>query len=126
MKTAGIDSWEVLATVLGSDLELIKTKHPLFDRDSLVITGDHVTLDAGTGCVHTAPGFGADDFIVCQRYNIPIIVPVDGKGRHTAESGKYEGMFVDDSNEVILKDLDDCGALLATEDIVHSYPHCWR
>ena len=72
MKTAGIDSWEVLATVLGSDLELIKTKHPLFDRDSLVITGDHVTLDAGTGCVHTAPGFGADDFIVCQRYNIPI------------------------------------------------------
>ena len=94
MKTAGIDSWEVLATVLGSDLELIKTKHPLFDRDSLVITGDHVTLDAGTGCVHTAPGFGADDFIVCQRYNIPIIVPVDGKGRHTAESGKYEGMFV--------------------------------
>ncbi len=126
METAGISSWEVLATVLGSDLEMIQTKHPLYDRASVVITGEHVTLDAGTGCVHTAPGFGADDFIVCQKYQIPIIVPVDEKGCHTAESGKYEGMYVDDSNEVILKDLDDCGALLATEDIVHSYPHCWR
>ena len=126
MQTAGIASWEVLATALGSDLEMIKTKHPLYDRDSVVITGEHVTLEAGTGCVHTAPGFGADDFIVCQKYNIPIIVPVDEKGCHTAESGKYAGMYVDDSNEVILKDLDDCGALLATEDIVHSYPHCWR
>ncbi len=126
MKTAGIGEWEVLATALGSDLEMIKTRHPLFDRDSVVITGEHVTLDAGTGCVHTAPGFGADDFIVCQKYKIPIIVPVDEKGCHTAESGKYEGIYVDDSNEIILKDLDECGALLATEDIVHSYPHCWR
>ncbi len=126
METAGIQSWEVLATALGSDLEMIKTRHPLFDRDSVVITGEHVTLDAGTGCVHTAPGFGADDFIVCQKYQIPIIVPVDEKGCHTAESGKYEGLYVDDSNEVILKDLDACGALLATEDIMHSYPHCWR
>ena len=126
MKTAGIGEWEVLATALGSDLEMVKTRHPLFDRDSVVITGEHVTLDAGTGCVHTAPGFGADDFIVCQKYKIPIIVPVDEKGCHTAESGKYEGIYVDDSNEIILKDLDECGALLATEDIVHSYPHCWR
>ncbi len=126
MKTARIGEWEVLATALGSDLEMIKTRHPLFDRDSVVITGEHVTLDAGTGCVHTAPGFGADDFIVCQKYKIPIIVPVDEKGCHTAESGKYEGIYVDDSNEIILKDLDECGALLATEDIVHSYPHCWR
>lgn len=126
METAGIPSWEVLATVLGSDLEMVEAKHPLFDRISLVITGEHVTLDAGTGCVHTAPGFGADDFIVCQKYKIPIIVPVDEKGCHTAESGKYEGLYVDDSNDVILKDLEDCGALLATEDIVHSYPHCWR
>lgn len=126
MKTARIGEWEVLATALGSDLEMVKTRHPLFDRDSVVITGEHVTLDAGTGCVHTAPGFGADDFIVCQKYKIPIIVPVDEKGCHTAESGKYEGIYVDDSNEIILKDLDECGALLATEDIVHSYPHCWR
>ena len=126
MEKAGVESWEVLATVLGSDLEMIQCRHPLYDRTSLVITGEHVTLDAGTGCVHTAPGFGADDFIVCQKYNIPIVVPVDEKGCHTDYAGKYEGMYVDDSNPVILQDLDDCGALLATEDIVHSYPHCWR
>ena len=127
-KACGWDMGGVKAvgTATGQQLELVKARHPFYDRESPLILGGHVTLDAGTGCVHTAPGFGADDFIVCQRYNIPIIVPVDGKGRHTAESGKYEGMFVDDSNEVILKDLDDCGALLATEDIVHSYPHCWR
>ena len=88
--------------------------------------GDHVTLDAGTGCVHPAPGFGADDFVVCQKYDIEIVVPVDEKGCHTDYAGKYEGMYVDDSNEVILADLDACGALLATEDIIHSYPHCWR
>ena len=126
MAKAGIDTWEVLATVLGSDLEMIQCRHPLYDRVSLVINGEHVTLDAGTGCVHTAPGFGADDFVVCQKYEIPIVVPVDEKGCHTDYAGKYEGLYVDDSNPVILKDLDDCGALLATEDIVHSYPHCWR
>ena len=126
MAKAGIESWEILATVLGSDLEMIQCRHPLYDRVSLVINGEHVTLDAGTGCVHTAPGFGADDFIVCQKYEIPIVVPVDEKGCHTDYAGKYEGLYVDDSNPVILKDLDDCGALLATEDIIHSYPHCWR
>ena len=126
MAKAGIESWEVLATVLGSDLEMIQCRHPLYDRVSLVINGEHVTLDAGTGCVHTAPGFGADDFVVCQKYEIPIVVPVDEKGCHTDYAGKYEGLYVDDSNPVILKDLEDCGALLATEDIVHSYPHCWR
>ena len=127
-KACGWDMGGVKAvgTATGQQLELVKARHPFYDRESPLILGGHVTLDAGTGCVHTAPGFGADDFIVCQKYNIPIMVPVDGKGRHTAEAGKYEGMFVDDSNEVILKDLDDCGALLATEDIVHSYPHCWR
>ncbi len=126
MAKAGIESWEVLATVLGSDLEMIQCRHPLYDRVSLVINGEHVTLDAGTGCVHTAPGFGADDFVVCQKYEIPIVVPVNEKGCHTDYAGKYEGLYVDDSNEVILKDLDECGALFATEDIVHSYPHCWR
>ena len=89
MQAAGIESWEVLATLLGSDLEMMKTQHPIMDRESVIITGEHVTLDAGTGCVHTAPGFGADDFIVCQKYNIPIIVPVDGKGYATEDAGKY-------------------------------------
>ncbi|MBS5144049.1 MAG: isoleucine--tRNA ligase [Butyricicoccus pullicaecorum] len=126
MDAAGIDSWEVLATLLGSDLEMMKTQHPLMDRDSLVITGEHVTLDAGTGCVHTAPGFGADDFIVCQKYTIPIIVPVDGKGMATEDAGKYAGMYYEKTTPIILDDLRAGNALLAMEDIVHSYPHCWR
>lgn len=126
MQAAGIESWEVLATLLGSDLEMMKTQHPIMDRESVIITGEHVTLDAGTGCVHTAPGFGADDFIVCQKYNIPIIVPVDGKGYATEDAGKYAGMYYEKTTPVILDDLRACNALLAIEDIVHSYPHCWR
>ena len=126
MDSAGIESWEVLGTVLGSDLEMIKTKHPIMERESVVICGEHVTLDAGTGCVHTAPGFGAEDFTVCQKYKIDIIVPVDGKGYATAEAGKYAGMYYEKTTPVILDDLKACNALLAIEEIEHSYPHCWR
>ena len=126
MQAAKIDSWEVLGTLMGSDLELMRTQHPIMDRESVVICGDHVTLDAGTGCVHTAPGFGADDFIVCQKYDIPIIVPVDGKGMTTEDAGKYANMYYEKTTPVILEDLKECGALLAIEEIVHSYPHCWR
>lgn len=126
MKAAQIDSWNVVGTLTGADMEYMKAKHPIMDRESLIIVGDHVTLEAGTGCVHTAPGFGADDFIVCQKYNIPLIVPVDGKGMTTAEAGKYAGMYYDKSTPVILEDLKTCGALLAIENITHSYPHCWR
>lgn len=126
MKTAGIPSYEVIGTLLGSELEFMQAQHPVMDRESLIIVGDHVTLDAGTGCVHTAPGFGTEDFEVCQRYKIETIVPVDGKGMTTAEAGKYAGMFYEKSTPVILQDLKDCGALLATQTIEHSYPHCWR
>lgn len=126
MKIANIDKWEVVGTLLGSDLELIETKHPTMDRNSVIICGDHVTLDAGTGCVHTAPGFGAEDFVVCQKYNIPIVVPVDGKGYVTKDGGKYAGLYYDKSTPVILEDLKACRALLAIEEIEHSYPHCWR
>ena len=126
MRASGIDSWEVLGTVLGSELELMKTQHPIMARESVILCGDHVTLDAGTGCVHTAPGFGAEDFTVCQQYGIPIIVPVDGKGYATADAGKYAGMYYDKTTPVILEDLKACGALLAVEEIEHSYPHCWR
>ncbi len=126
MQAAKLDSWEVLGTLKGSEMELMKAKHPVMERESLIIVGDHVTLDAGTGCVHTAPGFGADDFIVCQKYDIPLIVPVDGKGITTADAGKYAGMYYEKSTPVILEDLKACGALLAIEEIVHSYPHCWR
>lgn len=124
---AGIESYEVVGTILGSELEYVTAQHPLMDRESLIIVGEHVTLDAGTGCVHTAPGFGADDFIVCQRYpEIPMIVPVDSKGYATEDAGKYAGMYYEDTNAVILEDLKAQNALLAVETIEHSYPHCWR
>ena len=117
MQAAKIDSWEVLGTLMGSDLELMRTKHPIMDRESVVICGDHVTLDAGTGCVHTAPGFGADDFIVCQKYDIPIIVPVDGKGMTTEDAGKYANMYYEKTTPIILEDLKACNALLAIEEM---------
>ncbi len=124
---AGIESYEIVGTIYGSELEYITTQHPLMDRESLVIVGEHVTLDAGTGCVHTAPGFGADDFIVCQKYpEIPMIVPVDSKGYATEDAGKYAGMYYEKTNAVILEDLKETNALLAVETIEHSYPHCWR
>ncbi len=131
LKKAGLEAVEVLATFKGADLELMTAKHPLFDQTSLVILGDHVTLDAGTGCVHTAPAYGADDFFVCQKYpQIPsgrdLVVNVDDSGRFTADAGKYEGLSVLRAHEPIFNDLVACGAILASENITHSYPHCWR
>lgn len=129
---AGIDSFEILGQFKGSDFELMRAKHPLFDRESLVINGDHVTLEAGTGCVHTAPGHGMEDYQVCQKYDysgkakIGIVVPVDDRGVMTADAGKYEGMFYSKANDAIWQDLKDCGALLASQNITHPYPHCWR
>ncbi|MCI9243790.1 MAG: class I tRNA ligase family protein, partial [Lawsonibacter sp.] len=89
-------------------------------------TAEYVTMDSGTGCVHTAPGFGADDYETCKRYKIDMVVPVDDRGRHTDYAGKYAGMKTEESNPVILADMKESGALFASEDIVHSYPHCWR
>ena len=131
LKKAGLEVKEVLATFKGSELELMTAQHPLFDQTSLVILGDHVTLDAGTGCVHTAPAYGADDFFVCQKYpQIPsgrdLVVNVDDAGRFTADAGKYEGLSVLKAHEPIFNDLTACGAILASENITHSYPHCWR
>lgn len=131
-KSAGIESFDFLAQFKGSDLEFMRAKHPLYDRESIVILGDHVTLEAGTGCVHTAPGHGMDDYQVCQKYDysgktkIGILVPVDDRGIMTSEAGKYEGMFYSKANDAIFADLQECGALLASQDIVHPYPHCWR
>ena len=83
-------------------------------------------MDSGTGCVHTAPGFGADDYQTCKRYGMDMVVPVDDQGRHTDYAGKYAGLKTEESNPVILADMKETGALFASEDIVHSYPHCWR
>ncbi|MBQ5331408.1 MAG: isoleucine--tRNA ligase [Oscillospiraceae bacterium] len=127
MKAKGSPEYTIKARFKGSELEYMKTAHPFLDRESLVIVGDHVTLESGTGCVHTAPGFGVDDFEVCKKYpEIPIIVPVDSKGKQTAEAGKYAGLGTEDANKAIAKDLEESGALFALEKIVHQYPHCWR
>jgi isoleucyl-tRNA synthetase len=127
MKAAGITEFETVAKYQGKQLEGILCKHPFLDRDSLVIVGDHVTLDAGTGCVHTAPGHGVEDFIVCQKYKqISIVVPVDSKGYMTKEAGPFEGLFYKKANDAILERLSQDGRLFASEKIVHQYPHCWR
>ena len=131
-KAANIDyaACTVLATLKGGEFELMTAKHPLFDRDSVLLCGDHVTLDAGTGCVHTAPGFGADDFNICQRYdkegltNIGVPVPVNAKGVMTDE--RYNGQFYAKGNDMVVDDLEKAGLLVAKEKITHSYPHCWR
>lgn len=127
METAGITDYTTDGIFTGAELEGMKTKHPLYDRLSPVIVGDHVTLESGTGCVHTAPGYGVEDFEVCKKYDdIGIIVCVDSKGRQTAEAGEFEGMDTDTANKAIAKKLEELNALLAIQKIVHQYPHCWR
>jgi len=122
----GLTTREVLAEFKGSQLEGIVCTHPLMNRDSVVILGDHVTLDAGTGCVHTAPGHGHEDYVVGLQYNLPILSPVDGQGKFTDEAGAYAGLTLDEGNKAVVKDLDSIGALLKMDFVEHSYPHCWR
>ncbi len=126
-EAAEITDYEVVATVKGSELEYIKTAHPFLYRESLVIVGDHVTLESGTGCVHTAPGHGVDDFNVCQNYpEIPTICPVDSNGVLTEEAGQFAGLTTDEANKKIAVYLDEHGYLFALKKIIHQYPHCWR
>ncbi|WP_448914445.1 isoleucine--tRNA ligase [Gemmiger sp.] len=130
MKGCHIDEYEVLPeTVLGSELELMQYQHPFLDRKGLVILGDHVTLEGGTGCVHTAPGHGVEDFEVCVNHypQVPVVVPVDDAGRLTAEAGeKFAGLKVWDANKVILEHIKKSGHLMGVQHITHQYPHCWR
>ena len=131
-KAAHIDfeACKVLAELKGSEFELMTAKHPLFDRESVILNGEHVTLDAGSGCVHTAPGFGAEDFQICQQYDkaglthIGVPVPVNAKGVMTDE--RYNGQFYAKGNDMVVEDLEKEGFLVAKEAITHSYPHCWR
>lgn len=127
-KTAEIEEYEILGTFKGREAEGMKAAHPFIDRPSYVICGAHVTLESGTGCVHTAPGFGAEDFDVWRKYkDLPeLIVPVDAKGKLTELAGKYNGLTTAEANVEILKDLVENGSLLAVQKIVHPYPHCWR
>ena len=124
MKIGGIEHYEVLATYPGQFFEHMVAKHPFLEgHTSKLVNAEYVTMDSGTGCVHTAPGFGADDYVTCMRYGMDLIVPVDDYGRHTAYAGKYEGLSTEKSNPVILEDLKELGMLFASEEIVHSYPH---
>lgn len=121
--------WEnvsVVKTFKGRELENVVASHPIYGRDSLVMLGEHVTTDAGTGCVHTAPGHGEDDFIVGQKYGIGVLCPVDEKGYMTAEAQMFEGLFYDEANKPITEKLNEVGALLKLAFITHSYPHDWR
>ena len=124
------DACKVLAELKGSEFELMTATHPLFDRESVILNGEHVTLDAGSGCVHTAPGFGAEDFQICQQYDkaglthIGVPVPVNAKGVMTDE--RYNGQFYAKGNDMVVEDLEKEGFLVAKENITHSYPHCWR
>lgn len=127
MDVAEITDYEVVATVKGSELEHITTVHPFLDRESLVIVGEHVTLESGTGCVHTAPGHGVDDYNVCLNYpEIPVICPVDSNGVLTEEAGQFAGLTTNEANKKIALYLDEHGSLFALKKIVHQYPHCWR
>ncbi len=126
MKAGKIEHYEELAHFNGRFFEYMTAQHPFLDRDSLLVVADYVTMDSGTGCVHTAPGFGADDYQTCRRYNMDLIVPVDDRGYQTADAGKFAGMRYDESNKAIFDDLVSTGALFASEEFTHSYPHCWR
>ncbi len=127
LNAAGITEFETVGSFTGKELEYCTAYHPFMNRDSLVIVGDHVTLDSGTGCVHTAPGYGVDDFEVAKKYDeVGIVVAVDGKGVLTEEAGMFAGLKTDVANKVIGKHLVETGAMFAQEKIVHQYPHCWR
>ena len=118
----------VVGSCTGADLELLNTKHPLYDRKSPIILGEHVTLDAGTGSVHTAPGHGLEDYEVGCRYGIEVFSPLDGKGIWTekVQDKDLEGIPYYKGNKIVIEKLQNCGALLKAQDINHSYPHCWR
>lgn len=130
MFTKGVE-WEaneveLLGSVQGESLENLKTSHPIFDRKSPIILGDHVTTEAGTGCVHTAPGHGLEDYEVGNKYDLGVLSPLDNKGVYTEEAGEFAGLKYDKGNVVVLERLKELGALLSSSKISHSYPHCWR
>jgi isoleucyl-tRNA synthetase len=116
----------ILGEATGKSLDGLKTDHPFAGRTSLVVLGDHVTAEAGTGVVHTAPGHGPEDFELGQKYNLGVLSPVDAKGFFTSEAGRFEGLRYDKANSIIVDYLQEIGSLLKHSDFKHSYPHCWR
>ncbi|MEG1981832.1 MAG: isoleucine--tRNA ligase [Clostridia bacterium] len=122
-----ITEYEILGEFSGAELEMMEANHPFLDRNSLVILGDYVTLESGTGCVHIAPGHGVDDYEVAKKYKgLDIIVPVDDNGVLTNEAGQFEGLSTEKAGKAIADYLNENGYLFKTQKIIHQYPHCWR
>ncbi len=127
MKETGIDEYKIIGEPFkGTELEYEKCTHPFEDRDSILILGRHVTLEQGTGCVHTAPGHGHDDFIVGSEYGLDVYAPMDNRGIFTEEAGRFAGMHYDKVNIKVTEILEDKGLLMNLDFIDHKYPHCWR
>ncbi|MER2105492.1 MAG: isoleucine--tRNA ligase [Solibacillus sp.] len=125
-ETFGWEDVQIVQEVQGQELDRIVAEHPIYGRDSLVMVGDHVTAEAGTGCVHTAPGHGEDDYQVGKRYGLEILSPVDNTGCYTDEAPGFEGLFYEKANPVVIEKLKEQGALLNVSKFKHSYPHDWR
>ena len=121
-----IEGFERLGTTTGSSLEGLKYKHNMLDRVGTIVLADYVTLTDGTGCVHTAPGHGQEDYMTGLKYKLPIISPVDASGCFTDEAGEFAGQNISEGNKSITKKLDELGLLLHMDHLSHSYPHCWR
>ena len=126
MKNFGISNFDVVAEIDALGLERKKCRHPIYDRDSLIILGSHVTLEAGTGCVHTAPGHGREDYEVGLLYDLDAYSPVDDSGCFTKEAEFFSGRYVFEANADIISNLEKSGALIAQGTLEHAYPHCWR
>ena len=127
MEISKIEEYSIIEILTGKKLEFLQTKHPFLNRKSLIILGDHVTLESGTGCVHTAPGHGMDDFLVCSNYdNLEVIVPVNERGVYNSHAGLFEGMHISKVGNDIIDQLKLTNNLLAINKISHQYPHCWR
>ncbi|MBA3856853.1 MAG: isoleucine--tRNA ligase, partial [Cyanobacteria bacterium PR.3.49] len=126
LSTTGLSDVELVGEALGKELEYIKTKHPFIERTSLVVLGDHVTNETGTGVVHTAPGHGPEDFDLGAKYKLGVVSPVDERGIFTEEAGQFKGQFYEKANQPILDHLTELGKLLHHSTYSHSYPHCWR
>ncbi|MDT8424026.1 MAG: isoleucine--tRNA ligase [Desulfuromonadales bacterium] len=126
LKEVGSNDYQVLATFSGKLFDKKNCKHPFYDRPSLIMLGDHVTLEAGTGCVHTAPGHGQDDYVVGLRYGLEVYNPVDDYGRYRPDVEFFGGIKVAEANDAVNAKLTEVGALLKQSSLSHSYPHCWR
>lgn len=126
MKVGGFEDYAIIEAHPGAFFENMLAHHPFLEKTSRLLLADYVTTETGTGCVHTAPGFGADDYQTCMRYGMEMVVPVDDRGRHTDYAGPYAGLRTEESNPIIVEDMRKSGALFASENVTHSYPHCWR